>query len=98
MSESTPPGTLARLFLLTLVVVATLAFLWLIAPFSSAILWAVFAAVLFDPLNTRLLRAMPNHRNSVALATLLVIISIALLATVELLRRRSDRLRGVTGV
>jgi putative spermidine/putrescine transport system permease protein len=32
-----------------------------------------------------------------AVATILVIISIALLATVELLRRRSDRLRGVTG-
>ncbi len=32
-----------------------------------------------------------------AVATLLVIISVALLATVELLRRRSDRLRGVTG-
>ncbi len=32
-----------------------------------------------------------------AVATLLVIISVFLLATVELLRRRSDRLRGVTG-
>ena len=32
-----------------------------------------------------------------AVATILVVVSIALLATVELLRRRSDRLRGVTG-
>ncbi len=32
-----------------------------------------------------------------SVATILVVISIALLATVELLRRRSDRLRGVTG-
>ncbi|MFZ1469310.1 MAG: ABC transporter permease [Paracoccaceae bacterium] len=32
-----------------------------------------------------------------AVATLLVILSIGLLATIELLRRRSDRLRGVTG-
>jgi putative spermidine/putrescine transport system permease protein len=32
-----------------------------------------------------------------AVATILVIISVLLLATVELLRRRSDRLRGVTG-
>ena len=31
-----------------------------------------------------------------AVATILVVISVALLATVELLRRRSDRLRGVT--
>jgi putative spermidine/putrescine transport system permease protein len=33
-----------------------------------------------------------------AVATILVVISIALLTTVELLRRRSDRLRGLTGV
>ncbi len=32
-----------------------------------------------------------------AVATILVVISVALLASVELLRRRSDRLRGVTG-
>ncbi|MDZ4094406.1 MAG: ABC transporter permease, partial [Paracoccaceae bacterium] len=31
-----------------------------------------------------------------SVATLLVIVSISLLATVELLRRRSERLRGVT--
>ena len=31
-----------------------------------------------------------------AVATLLVIVSISLLATVEILRRRSERLRGVT--
>ena len=32
-----------------------------------------------------------------AVATILVIVSVLLLTTVELLRRRSDRLRGVTG-
>lgn len=68
--------TLARFFLLTLVVVATLAFVWLIAPFSGAILWAVIAAVLFEPLNTRLLRATPGHRNGAALATLLIIVTV----------------------
>ena len=31
-----------------------------------------------------------------AVATILVVISICLLATIELLRRRSERLRGVT--
>lgn len=64
----------ARVFLLALVAVATLAFLWLIAPFSGAILWAVIAAVLFEPLNARLLGAMPQHRNGAALITLLVIV------------------------
>jgi putative spermidine/putrescine transport system permease protein len=32
-----------------------------------------------------------------AVATILVVISVLLLTMVELLRRRSDRLRGVTG-
>ncbi|MEO6214885.1 MAG: AI-2E family transporter [Sphingomonas sp.] len=74
MSEDGHPGlTLARVFLLSLVAISTLAFLWLVAPFSGAILWAVIAAVLFDPLNTRLLRAMPGRRNGAALVTLLVI-------------------------
>ncbi|WP_425542468.1 AI-2E family transporter [Sphingomonas oligophenolica] len=65
--------TLARVFLLVLVTVATLAFFWLVAPFSGAILWAVIAAVLFEPLNTRLLAAMPRHRNGAALITLVII-------------------------
>lgn len=66
--------TLAPAFLLALVAIASLAFLWLVAPFSGAILWAVIAAVLFEPLHARLLRSMPGHRNGVALLTLLVII------------------------
>lgn len=77
MNEDTPSGmTMARVFVLLLVTVATLAFLWLVAPFSGAILWAIIAAVLFDPFNTRLLGAMPRRRNGAALATLLVIIGV----------------------
>jgi len=69
-----PPETASRVFLVTLVAVATLAFLWLVAPFSGAILWAVIAAVLFEPLNTRLLGAMPQHRGGAALITLSIIV------------------------
>ena len=70
--------TAARLFLIALVAVATLAFLWLIAPFSGAILWAVIAAILFEPLNARLLRAMPGRRNGAALITLLIITGVVI--------------------
>jgi predicted PurR-regulated permease PerM len=66
----------SHLFLLSLVALATLAFLWLAAPFSGAILWAVIAAVLFEPFNTRLLSAMPRRRNGAAVATLLVIVCV----------------------
>ena len=101
MNDGTAPGiTVARVFLLTLVVLATLAFLWLIAPFSGAILWAVIAAVLFDPLNLRLLRAMPGRRNLTALTTLLVITGVvvvpAMLLGAALVREATtfyDRLR-----
>jgi len=65
--------TLARVFLLALVAASSLAFLWLVAPFSGAILWGVIAAVLFDPLNRRLLGAMSGRRNAAASVTLLII-------------------------
>ena len=71
---STP--SLARAFLLLLVTCATLAFVWLIAPFSGAILWAVIAAVMFEPLNARAMRAMPARRSGAALVTLLVIVMV----------------------
>lgn len=75
MSRSVRQGiSQARPFSVSLVVAATLAFLWLVTPFSGAILWAVIAAVLFDPLNARLLDAMPRRRNSVALITLAIIV------------------------
>jgi predicted PurR-regulated permease PerM len=67
---------LVRSFLLLLVAFATLAFLWLIAPFSGAILWAVIAAVLFEPLNARVIRALPGHRSGAAIVTLLVIVMV----------------------
>ncbi|CAN5341127.1 AI-2E family transporter [soil metagenome] len=75
MSEGEIQGeTPSRFFLVALVAVATFAFLWLVAPFSGAILWAVIAAVIFRPLNTRLLGAMPRHRNAAAVATLSIIV------------------------
>jgi predicted PurR-regulated permease PerM len=65
--------TPSRVFLLSLVAGATIAFVWLVAPFSGAILWAVIAAILFEPLNARLLAAMPRRRNGAALVTLIII-------------------------
>ena len=79
MNAPVPHATaIARAFLLILVAFATIAFLWLVTPFSGAILWAVIAAILFEPLNRRLLAAMPRRRNTAALATLLVIVGVVL--------------------
>lgn len=61
---------LARVSALLLLLVASLAFVWLITPFAGAILWAVIATILFEPLYMRVLGAMPRHRNRAALITL----------------------------
>jgi predicted PurR-regulated permease PerM len=66
-------------FLLLLVIAATFAFTWLIGPFVGAILWGVIAAILAAPLQTRLLRLMPNRRNLAAAATLAIIIAVAII-------------------
>lgn len=91
MSETVPaPTMLARIVLLALVAVTTSAFLWLIAPFSGAILWGVIAAVLFEPLNRHVLGAMPRRPGSAASVTLLVIVLVvvvpAMLLAAALLR------------
>ena len=66
-------------FLLLLVVVTTLAFAWLIGPFIGAILWGVIAAILFAPLNARLLRRMPKRKSLAATITLLVVVAVAII-------------------
>jgi predicted PurR-regulated permease PerM len=74
----------ARAFLLLLIIVVTLAFAWVTAPFSGAILWGVVATLLFDPLNQRLLRAMPKRRNTTASITLVVIVGVVIVPAILL--------------
>jgi len=85
MSERASFGMpLGRTFLFVLVAAATLAFLWLVAPFSGAILWAVIAAVLFEPVNMRLRVAMPRRPGGAALATLLIIVLVVVVPAILL--------------
>ena len=72
-------NTLEHGFLLLLVIVATIAFAWLISPFVGAILWSVIVAILFAPLNARFLRARPTRRNLAALITFLVIVAVVII-------------------
>jgi predicted PurR-regulated permease PerM len=66
-------------FLLLVLVVVTIAFAMLIAPFIGAILWGVIASILFLPMYDRLCRAWPGRRNLAALATLTVIIAVVII-------------------
>ncbi len=67
---------------LLLVILISLALAWVIEPFFGAILWGLVAAILFAPLNRRLLLAMPGWRNGAALTTLLVIIALVIVPAI----------------
>ena len=65
--------------LLLLVAGISLLFGWILLPFAGAILWAVVLAILFAPLNQRLLALMPQRHNTAAL------VSVAIIATAVIL-------------
>jgi predicted PurR-regulated permease PerM len=85
----------ARGFFVALVVATSLAFAWLVMPFSGAILWAVVAAVLFAPFHARLLAAMPGRRNRAALAGLVVIVVVVVVPAILLGLALLDEARAV---
>jgi predicted PurR-regulated permease PerM len=64
--------------LLLLLVAVSFAFAWILWPFYEAILWAVVFAVVFAPLNRRLLGLM-GQRNLAAVATVLIIVTLVIL-------------------
>src|SRR5688572_6443031 len=64
---------------LALVAGATLAFLWLIWTFFAAILWAVVAAIIFAPMQKRLISLRPEWPSSMAALTLLTLVAIVIL-------------------
>lgn len=70
----TPKPAIEKFSFAVLVVAASIAFLWLIAPFYSAILWAVILAILFDPLKQALDRQTPGRPGLSATLALLVCI------------------------
>jgi predicted PurR-regulated permease PerM len=67
-----------RLFHFLLVVV-TLAFLWILRPFYAAVLWGIIIAIVFAPLYRRLLRSMRERPTPAALATVAIILVIVIL-------------------
>lgn len=64
---------------LTLVVLVTIGFAWLIAPYFGAILWGVVAAILFAPVNRRLTVWLGGRTNLATTLTLLLIIAVVIL-------------------
>lgn len=75
MSQFTLPQN-SFLILLGLV---TLAFVWILLPFSGAIFWGVVLAIVFAPVHARLLANLGQRPNTAALLTLLLIILMVIL-------------------
>jgi len=65
--------------LVVLTIAVTLAFAWILWPFFGAILWATILAIVFAPVHRRLIAAIPERRNLVALVVLAIIVGIVLL-------------------
>jgi predicted PurR-regulated permease PerM len=77
-SHPPPPPTHGDRNLALLVVAVSLAFAWILWPYSGVILWATVFAILFAPLDRRMRRLMPRRHALAALATELVIVVLVL--------------------
>lgn len=62
-----------------LVAAITVAFFWILKPFYGAVFWATIIAVLFAPVQQRLVRASNGWRNLASLATLLLVLVVVIL-------------------
>lgn len=67
-----------------LVVLVTVAFLYLLAPYFGAVLWGLVAALLFQPLTLKLAKAMGGRRTVAALIVLFGLIAIFIVPTILL--------------
>ncbi len=64
---------------IALLILVSVAFLWLLLPFYGALLWALIMAVLFDPLHRRLVRNFRGRENLAAATTLAICICIVVI-------------------
>jgi predicted PurR-regulated permease PerM len=64
---------------LFVVVLVTVAFVWILRPFYGAVLWAVIFAIVFRPLYRRVLRDVAQRRTIAALATVVIILVMVIL-------------------
>ncbi|MDO5630347.1 MAG: AI-2E family transporter [Paracoccus sp. (in: a-proteobacteria)] len=63
----------------TLLVLLTLAFAWVIRPYFGAVLWAVILAILFHPLHRRFLSVTRGRRNAASALSLLAVMLVVLI-------------------
>lgn len=74
---STP--TIQWISFIVVAVLITIAFFWLILPFYGALLWAVILAILFNPLQRRLLRVLNGRDNLASMLSVLACVCVVVL-------------------
>ena len=74
--QATPAFNKSFVLLLAIV---TLAFLWVIEPFWGAVFWSVVLALLFHPLQRKMVVLIPDRQNLSALITLLMMMVLVVL-------------------
>lgn len=80
------------LILLTLI---TIALVFIVLPFAGSLLWAMLAAIMFQPLYQRILRRRPGRINEAAVATLLIITFAVVLPTSMIASAVVDEATGI---
>ena len=78
-STTARSATLENGAFLLLLVAVTLAFFWVLLPFSGAVFWGGVFALMFKPLFVRLLKRMPRRRTVAALLTMAIILFVVIL-------------------
>lgn len=74
--------TLQYKTLILLLVLVTIAFIWILLPFYGAVFWAVILGIIFAPVQRRLLLRFGWKRNLTSLCTLMICLVIAILPVI----------------
>lgn len=73
-----------RVFFLAFLTLVSLAFLAILMPFYNALMWAAILAMLFSPMERRLLARMPNSRNAATLITMGAVVLMVIIPVIFL--------------
>ena len=76
------PTSLQNKAMATLLILVTVAFIWILLPYYGAAFWAVILAILFTPLQRKLVMRFNRRRNLAAGATLTICLLIAILPVI----------------
>ena len=87
---------LQRAVFLTLLAAVTVAFAWVLAPFFGAVFWAVVLALVFAPVQRRILTRVGRRKNVAALLTLLLIVLLVCLPVAVISVQLIGEIIGIT--